>query len=336
MDYYKLYASDMLTRKVHISVKRSLRLFGIIPATLFLLAGLSAPATAEEVKTDYLFNLSDFTGTVPYNWVQLAADRARREVYVSNPSDLTVRIFNNNGMGLYTFGDDGELGTINDLALDENGTLFVLSGVGREYSVLLANYRGERTGRVTFTNLPPGVSKEFAPDRIIFREGALYLVDRFSMKVLVTDRNGVYKTDYDLGALLRLTEQKKRDSGIVGFSVDREGNLLFTIPVFFKAYVVSPALEIRSFGVNGSSPGKFNIIGGIAADEKGYLYVADTLRCVVMIFDKNNFNFKGEFGYRGFDPGNLIAPTDLLSLDDKIYVTQGRGRGVSVYRIAVE
>lgn len=331
MDYYKLYVRAMLTIKVNI--KGLLRLFRIIPAILFLLACLAAPVTGEEVRADYLYSLSDFTGAVPYNWVRLAADRERKEMYVSNPSDLSVRIFNNSGMELYNFGDDGDLGYIKDLTLGENGDIFVLSGLGQDYSVIRANYRGERREKIALSNIPPAYSARFVPDRIIFREGALYLADTVSMKVLVTDQHGAYKTDYDLGVLLKLDEKKIRDSGIAGFTVDRDGDLLFTIPVHFQVYIVSPDRSVRGFGISGSSPGKFNIIAGIIADDRGNLYVTDTLRCVVGVFAKKDFTFKGEFGYRGFDPGNLIAPRELAFLDDKIYVTQSRNRGVSVFRI---
>lgn len=323
----------MLIHSIH---NKACRLLRIIPASIFLLAALAAQVMGAEVKSDYLYNLSDFTGAVPYNWVRLAVDRERNEIYVCNPSDMTVRIFNSNGMELYAFGDDGELGYVKDIALGENGDLFVLSGLGQDYSVIRANFRGERKGKVAFSNIPPAYASGFVPDRIIYRDGAFYLADTVSMKVLVTDRQGAYKTDYDIGALLKLSEQKIRDSGIGGFTVDREGDLIFTIPVHFRVYIVSSDRNVRSFGISGSSPGKFNIISGIAADDRGYLYVADTLRCVVGIFEKKGYAFRGEFGYRGLDPGNLIAPRELAFVDDKLYVTQSRDRGVSVYRITVE
>jgi hypothetical protein len=52
-----------------------------------------------------------------------------------------------------------------------------------------------------------------------------------------------------------------------------------------------------------------------------------------MVFDKK-FNFLAQFGYRGFKPGNLIVPDDIAIDDkDRIYVTQARKRGVSVFKI---
>jgi hypothetical protein len=55
-----------------------------------------------------------------------------------------------------------------------------------------------------------------------------------------------------------------------------------------------------------------------------------------MIFDKD-FKFLREFGYRGYGPGNLIAPMEL-TVDDRgrIYVSQSARRGVSVFQVKID
>jgi len=69
------------------------------------------------------------------------------------------------------------------------------------------------------------------------------------------------------------------------------------------------------------------------ADDQGYYYVADRLKSVVLIFDKD-FNFQTEFGYRGFKPQNLIGPRNLgLDQNGRLYVSQLSNRGVSVFKI---
>jgi len=305
-------------------------------AILFLMA-YSASVWAE-VKASYLYNLSSFTGPIPYSWVELSIDKEKNEVYVCNGSDRSVRIFNENGMEIYNFGEDSDLGNINitHLAVDKDGTILLLSYKydvkGTSYSIIRCNFRGEVVSRFEPQNLPSDFSG-FSPSRIIYKEGRLYLVDKNLMKVAVIDMSGAYLGGYDLAALLRFDEKKRRDTGIVGFDVDKEGNIFFTIPVIFQAFKLSPDGKITAFGQRGSAPGRFNIVGGIATDDKGYLYLTDTLRCVVMIFDKD-FKFLREFGYRGYRPGNLIAPMEL-TVDNKgrIYVSQSARRGVSVFQV---
>jgi streptogramin lyase len=76
-------------------------------------------------------------------------------------------------------------------------------------------------------------------------------------------------------------------------------------------------------------------VAGIASDSRGNLFVADKLKSAIMVFDKE-FNFLTEFGYRGLKPGNLIVPDDVaIDRRDRVYVSQARKRGVSVFAIAI-
>jgi len=307
----------------------------------FFFTIVSSASVGAEVKASYLYRLSSFTGPIPYNWVELTIDKEKGELYVCDGSDRSVRIFNENGMEIYNFGEDSDLGNLNitHLALDKDGNLLLLSYKydvkGTTYSIIRCNYRGEVISRFQLQNLPSDFSG-FAPSRIIYKEGRLYLVDKNLMKVAVTDMSGTYIDGYDLAALLNFDEKKRANAGIVGFHVDKEGNIFFTIPVQFQAYKVSPDRKIVSFGQRGSAPGKFNIVGCITSDDKGYLYLTDTLRGVVMVFDKN-FKFLKEFGYRGFGPDNLIAPMEL-TVDNRgrIYVSQSARRGVSVFQVKID
>jgi hypothetical protein len=290
------------------------------------------------VRGVYLYNLSSFTGTIPYNWVRPFVDKERNEIYVSNGADRSVRIFNENGMEIYNFGDDDNLGYVIDGAVDKDGDIIVLSytpGANGPPPIIRCNFRGEPKSKIEVKNIPAEFS-DVSPNRIVLREGDLYLADLNRMKVVVTDINGDFKDGYDLGSILELNEQERADSGMVGFSVDKEGNIFFTIPVFFKAYKLSPDRKLSVFGRKGSGPGRFGVISGVVTDDRGYIYVADRLRCVVMIFDKE-FRFQTEFGYRGLRPGRLIAPNELET-DGKgsVYVTQSRKRGISVYKITYE
>ena len=314
--------------------------FLMLLGILFLMV-YSSSSVCAEVKASYLYTLSTFTGPIPYSWVELSIDKEKNELYVCNGADRSVRIFNENGMEIYNFGEDSELGNINitHLAVDKDGNILLLSYnydvKGTSYSIIRCNFRGEVISRFEPQNLPSDFSG-FSPSRMIYKEGRLYLVDKNLMKVAVTDMNGTYLDGYDLAALLGFNEKKRMDTGIVGFNVDNEGNILFTIPVQFRAYKLSPDRKIVSFGQKGSAPGKFNIVGGIATDDKGYLYLVDTLRCVVMIFDKD-FNFLKEFGYRGYGPGNLIAPRELtVDNEGRIYVSQSARRGISVFQVKID
>ncbi len=305
--------------------------------TVFLVF-LSNPAMAV-VKGTYLYNLSNFTGTIPYEWVRIFSDNEYSEIYVANRGEQSVRIFNENGMEIYKFGDDEALAGILDGQVEKDGNILLLSYKqgenGPKHFLIRCNYRGEARSEIEFKNLPREFS-DMTPNRMMLRGANLYLADMNRMKVVVTDINGVFKDGYDLASLIEIDEQKRADSGLGGFSVDKEGNLFFTVPVFFTAYKVSPDRTLSFFGKKGSGPGRFSVISGIVSDDNGYIYVADKLRCVVMIFDKE-FTFQNEFGYRGLRPGRLIVPSELeVDAKGRLYVTQMRKRGISVFQISYQ
>jgi len=320
--------------------KRMKKKFRKIKATIFIvipfLMLFSIPEMSQAVKGTFLYSLSDFTGTISYNWVRLFVDEEKNEVFVIDTSKGSVRIFNENGMEIYQFGEDRDLGMIYDGAAGKDGSLFLLSlkfeNNLQKHSILRCNFRGEPVARIDLKNLPREFSN-FLPDRLAYRKGRLYLADLNEMKVVVADEEGSVERVYDIASLLGLSKKQRDDSGITGFSVDGKGNVLFTIPVFAQAYRVSPDGKIVSFGQPGGAPGRFNVVGGIVSDSRGNFIIADRLKCAVMVFDRD-FNFLAEFGYRGYRPGNLIAPDDLaLDSQGRLYVTQGGGRGVTVYRL---
>lgn len=302
---------------------------------LAIVASMGAPCQAQ-VTVTHLYNLANFSGVVPYSDVRLAGDSAHDELYVIDGN--SVHVFNSTGMEVFAFGNDTDLGNLRDLAVDEDGDLFILSderpfgGGEPEMFILRCNYRGEPKVRLALTHLPAEFSG-FSPSRLFYRDGKLVLVSTRQMWAVVADRGGSVEKTYDLGQLAGIVESQRPDTEIFGVNLDPQGNLLFTVPVAFKAFVLAPDGGMRSFGKSGGAPGMFGITAGIAGDEQGNIFVADKLRSVVMVFD-NEFRFVREFGSRGIRPENLIVPNELTYVrSGKLFVTQARSRGVSVFSI---
>jgi hypothetical protein len=192
-------------------------------------------------------------------------------------------------------------------------------------------------GSIEIKNLPG--SLEFSANRMVFRNGLFYFVTTSGLSVIVTDANGEFRERIDLMSLVQNTmdekERKQMDGAeVTGFTVDGDGNIYFTIAVLFKVYKLTPDKKIEGFGRSGSAPGRFSVIAGVAIDSRGNIIVADKLKCAIIVFDKN-FSFVNEFGYRGDKPSNLILPDDIaIDKRDRVYVTQARRRGVSVFALA--
>lgn len=294
-------------------------------------AVITASAVAAEYKAAYLYNLSDFNGVKPYSAAKIALDDAKNEIYAMSGEAMTI--FNASGMEVFRLDFDPAIGVVHDVAVHPEGDLFLLVMKDRQTQILRCNFRGELITPVAMTGVP-AEGKSFVPDRIFLRNGRLYLANFSAMQVVVTDLQGKYQDRIDLAAKIGLTDKERIDSGIGGFNVDRDGTIYFTVPTEAKVYRLTRDEELKSFGRRGSGPGKFGVVSGVAADKEGNLLVADTLRCVVMVFGKD-FKFIREFGFRGFRPGNLIGPNEIIvDSNNRAYVSQIRKRGVSVFQIS--
>ena len=198
---------------------------------------------------------------MPSQWAKLAVDQERNEIYALNQRKNDIRIFDEHGMEIHVFGEG--LGSAADIAIGDDGDIFILSRGYRTSTVQLFDYRGEQVSEITPKNVPAAFSEHTA-DRLVYRQGSLYLVDSDSLSVIVLDADGHFKEGYDLNTILRqllagddaaeeearrtLTGRKKRleDIAINGFHVDKHGNMLFTVPVLFSAYRLSADDELEA------------------------------------------------------------------------------------------
>ena len=303
--------------------------------TLIILMVMVCSFSAQAaVKGAFIYSLSNFTGTIPYNWSRVVADKERNEIYVLNQN--TVRVFNESGMEIYRFGDDLDLGHIVDVAVDKNGDILLLTYKQSDgeplAEIIQCNYRGEPRSRIDLKNIPGQFSRTLF-NRIVSHDGNIYLASLMGLSIIVADHQGNFKKDYDLFSLLELEEKDRGNVEIWGFSLDKEGNILFTVPTLFRACILSQDGKLTWFGRPGSTAGKFNVIAGIVRDSKGNYLVVDKLKCAVMVFDQN-FKFTSQFSQRGYKPGYLIAPDDIaIDNGDRIYVTQAARKGVSVFKL---
>ncbi|MBW1842804.1 MAG: hypothetical protein JRE38_00300 [Deltaproteobacteria bacterium] len=313
---------------------------------LALLMALPVNLALAEVTASFSYPLSNFEGPVLSQWAKLAVDSERNEIYALHQRKNDIRIFDEHGMEIFVFAEG--LGSAADIAIGDDGDIFLLTRGYQTSAVHLLNFRGEEVAEISLQNVPSTFSK-FAADRLVHRNNSLYLVDSDSMRVLVVDEAGRFETSYDLSREIKpfipredrqrelsINSWRKKtleDIALNGFTVDNEGNFFFTVPVLFSAFKLSPRGELRRFGKSGSGKGKFGVVSGIATDDKGYIYVSDRLRSVVLVFDRK-LMFQTEFGYRGNQPSNLIVPDDL-AIDSlgNVYVGQAANRGVSVFKV---
>jgi len=307
------------------------------PAAIALLAAapLAASPAMADVRASFLYPLSDMAGQVQLGWTSMVWDPGAAELYVVDDHNGVVDVFNDNGVIVYSFGDTG-FGGVRSVAVREDGSPLVLAYGPDGYSIVRCNFRGEPLDRVELRNLPPNLGPgAFHPDGIFLAGGSFYLADKGSLTVAIFALDGSFRKSLDLARLIELPERERGQVLIRSLTVDRGGSIYFTVAELFRAFIVSPDGDVRSFGGKGSVPGKFNVAGGIATDEEGHVFVADTLRCAVMVFNRQDLAFLGEFGSRGRLPRNLINPLDIAVGNGRVFVTQSTG-AVKVFGVLFE
>ena len=300
-----------------------------IAFAIVLAMAIPPAASAAGFASSFLYALSDSTGRIPYSWASLSWDPHAAELYVV--SSGIVDVFSENGIAIYGFASDTGRGAPQAAVAAPDGDLFVLAAREGRTALVRCNYRGEAIGSVELKGLSPELAEDFNPDALATAHGKLYVADKWHAKIAVASFDGTVLASWDLRPMLGIDERHRDDANLRAFNVDAAGNMLFTVASFFRAYVLAPDGKLRQFGQKGSSPGRFGTAAGIAADADGHVYVADTLRSAVLVFDAADFRFVGEFGGRG-GPGGLVAPLDVAASGGKVYVTQSVG-GIKVFGV---
>jgi hypothetical protein len=290
------------------------------------------PAPPPPLEVQPLFDIATTGGEAASTWATLAYDRGHDELFAVHGG--VVHVYNASAMETFAFGGagDGEaesVGAVERLALLEGGDLLLLTRLQGRRTLLRADFRGERRAPFVLAPLPAGW-EGFDPDRLQVAGGRVFLAESGPMRLLVADAAGRVAAAVDLAALVRRADPGAK-LGMTGFWAGEDGAVAFTLPLSFAAWIMAPDRSLRRFGTRGSAPGKFNVAGAIALDEAGRVFVLDRLRSVVLAFDEE-LRFLAEFGYRGDGPSNLLAPYDLAVGNGKLFVSQARERGVTVFR----
>jgi hypothetical protein len=310
-----------------------------LAAPIVLLGAVCGLATASgPISVGHLYELSDFTGTIPYTDATVVADPVHDEAYTLFAND--VRVFNGTGMQIYSFSLDSAKGQIVDLAVDDRGDLLTLiyAPVGPDgrapWALARADYRGRPLGPIALA-IPDGLAT-FNPNRLVLRAGTIWLASTTQMIAASFSSDGAFLRTIDLAEVAGVAPADRDSVGIRGFDVGPSGSVLFAVPTLFRVHVVAADGTTRSFGKVGSGAGNFGIVAGVAWDGNGNIIVSDRLRNVVMVFDEE-FRFLREFGQSGSAKTRVTRPGGLsVGAGGKIYVSQLGNRGIAVFAMDPE
>ena len=302
---------------------------------------MKSERSGAQLQVSFQHLLSNFSGPVRMQLAQLSYDPSRKELYTLNQG-TEMRIFNSQGMEIYSLGSETNLGFVSDMTVGATGEMYLLTQHYAKNGIRVLNYRGEFEAAISLNGLPEKL-QSFVPDRIEYHLGQFYLLSSNKLQIVIADQTGKFIRYHDLGKQLEdvaaeqdQTKKKLISYDINGFNVGPDGTIYMTAATLFSAFRLHADGRLDIFGRSGSGPGKFGVVAGIASDSKGNVYVSDMLRSVVMLFNPS-LEFLGEFGYRGDRPEDMIVPNNLVvdSTMGYIYVSQAANKGVGVYKVNV-
>jgi uncharacterized protein (TIGR03437 family) len=250
--------------------------------------------------------LGQNAGTVLFTPIALALDAAG-SIYVGD-STVKVQAFTPAGKwityagtGVPGFSGDGgnaadaPLNSVNDLAADLNGNLFIADGLRLRRvnpSGNIATVAGDGYVHCVGDGGPATMAQLYQPSALALDSaGNLFIADSGTQRVRQVTRDGTVTTLAGTGTAARGTADGSPAAAVplntpMGVAVDSAGNVLLADTGNHRILQVTPAHAIRAVagtGTSGASPeGTSPLVAqlraprAVCADRTGNLYIADT------------------------------------------------------------
>jgi len=244
---------------------------------------------------------------------------SKSEIYVVDSRANKILIFNSDFKFVRSFGElgsnDGQLSYPLAVAVDQQGKVYVSEIVN--YRVQVFSQDGKFLGK-----FPKDPNSLKAPTALtVDNNNNVYVFDKNDQRIKVFDSSG---------KLLKTFSGEDSEQGpfyfAMGLAVSPEGEVFVSDSGNSRILVYSEQgkflREIR--------PEKSVWINprGIALDEKGTIYLTDSLKNFVLALTSPNLNFKTIRGIDGFS-----APDGLAYYDHRLYVVDKGNKRVAVFQL---
>ncbi len=295
--------------------------------------GAVKPLGREERLKELLTGVSARTGTAFSKPFDVAVWRGR--VYLSDTVQRVVFILDFPGgrtLEVGNRGDDGDLHKPLGVAVDDQGTLYVVDATLRK--VMIYDQAGNflrSVGGPDTLDRPSGLDVDPAGTR-------LYVVDTGGVD---SEHHGVQILDATSGRSIR--DLRRRGTGEGEFNLPRDvrlgpdGLLYVTDGGNFRVEVIDQnGSFVRAWGEPGRRFGQFTRPKGVAVDGDGRVYVVDAAFGNFQIFTPEGqlLLFIGERSERG-GPAKYMLPAGIdVDEDGRVYVIDQYFRKLEVFRPA--
>lgn len=243
---------------------------------------------------------------------RILPDNVNNEVYICDPGNSRILIFDNEGLLKYEFSVADFCGAPTDIAIDSSGFIYVLGSTRTGKKLFIFDYDGEfinplplksEGGELTLNIQSILIDKN---NNLIVLDGATKEILYFSADGKLHNRFSIFE-DEDNRFIL---EQ------VIG-SINVSNNIIY-VPVSSLGEIYKFRLDgkrVGRIGHKGTTPGDLNFPVSVAVTNDGIVMILDKHRYNVVCFTENG-KFLGEFGGKGINPGWFYHPT-RLAVDNK-------------------
>ncbi|MEW5922508.1 MAG: hypothetical protein AB1746_00820 [Candidatus Zixiibacteriota bacterium] len=260
---------------------------------------------------------------------RILIEAGTNEIYVADPGNSRVTIFDPQGIYLYEFSTVEQCGAPLDLAIDSQGYIYVLGNTLQGPKIFIYDYDGAFIS--TFNPALAPDNKANISSIAISDTDILYALDLSGPRILGFDLDGNLETEMEVEKNMDETQRQELIFGTISVKDDviyLPGSMVGTVYRFNIN-----GKEMPSLGYKGSSVGElaFPISVDISAD--GIVTVLDKHRFTVVCFSQSG-KFLGEFGGKGMRAGWFYHPTWLANgPENEIFIGQTYNNMVQVCRL---
>ena len=238
------------------------------------------------------------------------------------------------GKFLGTFGQggkgEGELDMPLGMAMDAQGRIYIADT--RNHRIQIYSDRGEYLSQI---ELPyeEGMHKPDPVDVVVDdKRGLLYVVDNENHRVLTF---GLEQQDY-IGTIGKMGHNRGEFRWPFSITLDGEG-IAYVVDVVNTAVRTIRPEEKWGFGNDiggwGVEKGELFRPKGVAVNEAGQVFVADSYLGVIQVFDRAG-NFLAVVGNEANEVRRFVTPTRLyVDRQGLLYVVEMFANRISVYRV---
>ncbi len=260
-----------------------------------------------------------------------AVDPVTGNIFVSDTYNFRIQKLAPNGTMLQEWGSRGrsefEFNYSRMIAVHPSGEWLVLADTDNHRVKTYdsdGNFLWEKgnggTGNGQFKN-PHGVD--------IGADGKIYVADTNNARIQVLDTDGTHLRT--IGSLGTADGQFRRPRGI---AVDDGTGDIYVADAVRKNVQVFSATGSYLRTIGPKAPVGFAMGGPFDVEvDAGYLYVADTPRNKIVVWDKLTGRWVGEFGGAGTAPGKLNMPQGLDLVGDMLYITEQNNERISKWQV---